>query len=142
MSYDSLKNLHSVQKVSLIYITNVQHTKTFHRTIIFAFSLYFSDVQDISHDDSKKLFTSFQILFFCYHGSSTNKVKKTTSMVSYLPIKYITASRWIPLPVKNLLSIGNRKNDIEENYCIITKDPGWELSLFAKTGADISVSVH
>ena len=49
----------------------------FHRFVIFAYSLYFFNVQDISYYDSRKLFTAFQIFFFYVaRGKSGNSFGK------------------------------------------------------------------
>ena len=39
-------------------------------SVILARSLYYSDVQDIPQCDSRKLFTSFKKIIFCFHGNS------------------------------------------------------------------------
>ena len=51
MIYDSLDILHSVKKELLIYIISVQNTISFYRIVIFAYSLHYFDVQDISYYD-------------------------------------------------------------------------------------------
>ena len=48
---DSLVNVIQVKKSSSIYIRSVQNTKPFHRIVIFVYSLYFLDLQDISYND-------------------------------------------------------------------------------------------